>query len=45
MKNVPLQTIWMSILFGVLLATAPNWINKEPTSSYEAPWVHPAASR
>lgn len=42
MQTIRLKTVWMSILFGVLLATSPNWIDKQTTSNYEAPWIHPA---
>ena len=42
MKSMRLQTVWMSILFGALLATSPHWLDKQSTSNYEAPWIHPA---
>lgn len=36
------RTIWTTILFGVLLATAPNWMTNNEKSTYDAPWIHPS---
>ena len=40
-----LKTIWMSILFGLLIATAPNWLNEHHQANYDAPWNYPAVSK
>jgi hypothetical protein len=39
-----LKRVWMAVMFLMLVATAPNWINAEAQhpSGYEAPWVYPS---
>ncbi len=41
-RPLTLRTVWIAVLFGVLIATAPGWINKSPQATYDAPWVHPS---
>ena len=36
------RTVWITILFGILLATASNWLNHPTKANYDAPWVHPS---
>jgi len=31
-------------MLGILIATAPNWMNNHPQANYDAPWVPPAVS-
>jgi hypothetical protein len=44
MKEIgPGRTIWMGVLLGLLIITAPNWLlsGQHHPSSYDAPWVYP----
>lgn len=41
-QPLKIKTAWACILFGILLSTAPNWINDHHESNYDAPWVHPS---
>lgn len=43
MVKVPAKTLWMGVLLGFLVATAPTWLNESPNkkSSYDAPWIYP----
>lgn len=40
MDQEPLRTIWMAVMLGILIATAPTWINRESKASYDAPWMY-----
>ncbi len=44
MNSRPLtfRTVWITVMLGVLIATAPNWINNPHKANYDAPWVHPS---
>lgn len=40
-KNSPLKTIWLGIMLGLLLVSAPQWLTTKHTSNYDAPWIYP----
>jgi len=44
MNNDALNKIWMAVMLGILVATAPNWLlsDHHQRSSYDAPWIYPA---
>jgi hypothetical protein len=43
MEKISLKTIWMAVMVGMLIATAPSWMfdPKHQTSNYDAPWIYP----
>lgn len=43
MEKISLRTVWMAVMLGMLIATAPNWMfeSKNRVSNYEAPWIYP----
>ncbi|HEY9785507.1 MAG TPA: hypothetical protein V6D17_08915 [Candidatus Obscuribacterales bacterium] len=43
MVKVSPRTVWMGVLLGFLVATAPNWLfdGSNRTSQYDAPWIYP----
>jgi hypothetical protein len=43
MEKISLKTIWMAVMVGLLIATAPSWMfdPKHQTSNYDAPWIYP----
>ena len=38
-----LKPVWMGVLLGLLVITAPHWLfsNADSRSTYDAPWVYP----
>ena len=44
MGTVRLKHVWLGIMLGVLIATAPNWLQSDghKKSAYDAPWIYPA---
>ncbi|HEY9774942.1 MAG TPA: hypothetical protein V6C81_14355 [Planktothrix sp.] len=41
-KQGTAQALWIGILFGLLVITAPSWLmNDHQKSSYDAPWIYP----
>ncbi|MGD9683847.1 MAG: hypothetical protein AB7W16_21990 [Candidatus Obscuribacterales bacterium] len=45
MKNLSFNSVWMSIVLGILIATAPAWVDKTPEAGYDAPWVFHGSPR
>jgi len=43
MEKISLRTIWMAVMLGLLVSTAPNWMfdPNHHTSNYDAPWIYP----
>ncbi|MDZ4837051.1 MAG: hypothetical protein SGJ27_24980 [Candidatus Melainabacteria bacterium] len=41
-RPITYRTVWITVLLGILIATAPNWLNNHPQATYDAPWVHPS---
>jgi len=43
MKDEALNKIWLAVMLGILVATAPNWLlsDKHEHSTYSAPWIYP----
>jgi hypothetical protein len=43
MKKEGLKPIWMAVLLGILVATAPNWLfsDQQKKAAYDAPWIYP----
>jgi hypothetical protein len=40
MDKLSFKTVWLSIMLGVLVATAPTWLNRSDSEShYDAPWM------
>ena len=39
MQKEPLKTVFLGLVLGLLVSTAPNWMNREPAHTYDAPWV------
>ncbi len=38
MQKEPVKTLWLGVMLGLLLVTSPNWLNKEASHTYDAPW-------
>ncbi|MGH9549432.1 MAG: hypothetical protein ACRD3W_08655 [Terriglobales bacterium] len=38
------KPIWVGIILGLLVVTAPQWLfsNQSHQSNYEAPWIYPS---
>ncbi len=35
-----LKTLWLGLMLGFLVATAPTWLNSQASAShYDAPWM------
>lgn len=43
MVKVPIKAVWMGVMLGFLVATAPTWLcdSENRVSQYEAPWIYP----
>lgn len=43
MEKISLKTVWMAVMLGVLISTAPNWLlnGEHHVSNYDAPWIYP----
>jgi len=44
MNKRRLKAVWMGMMLGALIATAPTWLspNYHVNAGYEAPWIYPA---
>jgi hypothetical protein len=38
MQKEPLKTLWLGVMLGLLIVTAPNWVNRPSIHTYDAPW-------
>ena len=40
----PFKALWMGVMLGILIATAPVWLSPEyrQHSNYDAPWIFPS---